>query len=262
MKRILPLLMILAAAALVAQLPKPGGSGGAASVDISCTPASYATITGGTATAGKVCATTDSLYTLIGNGSTWAHYYLGTAMTAPPTASWSWDNQGTGTETQAGGYLYLLAPAAAGGNTRVRYRTSPSAPWTLTACIIPAMVNLSNQQVGIGVRGSAAGKLYLFGPAATATANLMQVVKMTNSTTWSSTPYSQAVTLQNRPVWLRIQDNNTNLLMSFSNDGLNFTQVYSETRAAFLTPDQLIYFSDTQSTSLSAANTLLSWKVE
>jgi hypothetical protein len=224
------------------------------------TYANIAAATPGANEVGKMAFSTNSLYSARWNGSAWQWFYNNSPVTLPPTAGWTWDNQGTATETQAGGYLYLNAPAVSGGNSRVRYRTAPAAPWTLTALVNANVNHLSNQQVGILVRGSGSGKLYLFGPGASAAASqTTQVVKNNNPTSWSGTPSSLNGPLPTAPMWLQITDNNTDLLFSYSRDGINFSQVYQDTRASFLTPDQIGYFAETQSTSLLASLTLLSW---
>jgi len=211
---------------------------------------------------GRLAMLTDSFYTARCNGSAWQWFFNGVLVNLPPTTGWTWDNQGTATETQAGGYLYLNAPAISGGNTRVRYRTAPGAtPWSVTALLIPFVNFYNNQQAGILVRGSAGTKLYCFGPTFSSSVAQLQVVRLNSPTSWNGTPYAQNVYGVNHPMWLRITDNGTNLIFSYSRDGIYFNVAYSEARAGFLTPDQVGYFAETQSTSANASITLISWTV-
>jgi hypothetical protein len=61
-------------------------------------------------------------------------------------------------------------------------------------------------------------------------------------------------------LWLRIADDGTNRVCSYSADGQNFVTVHSVGRTDFLTADEVGFFADANNASYPAGLTLLSWK--
>jgi hypothetical protein len=62
-------------------------------------------------------------------------------------------------------------------------------------------------------------------------------------------------------VWLRIVDDNTNLVYSYSIDGVNYRQLTSHSRTSFMAggPDQVGVFATCQASAMSLGGSFLSW---
>jgi hypothetical protein len=146
--------LLMAAVALVAtilfgQMPKPTGGGGAASP--LCAPDTYANISASSsASLGKTCRTTDSPYTLIGNGSTFDvfHSKVIGAVIPPPTAGWTDVNYTGATTVTTGNVMTIEAPASAGRSLRIRRRAAT--PTSIEACFSVVVVEVNFSEFGIG----------------------------------------------------------------------------------------------------------------
>jgi hypothetical protein len=83
-----------------------------------------------------------------------------------------------------------------------------------------------------------------------------------NSATSSAGAYVAVGSPVATPMFLRITDDGTNRISSFSTDGVSFTQLHSVGRTNFLTADQVGIFVMTQNgatPNYGVYNTLLSW---
>lgn len=154
-------------------------------------------------------------------------------------AKWTWINQGTATASVGGGSLSLAFPATTTTNLRMIYQAASSTPWTLTARISTHTLFANVVSDGIGVSDSTTGKIIIFGIRYNNGMKLV-ITKYNSTTTGVSSPYDASNnTSIPQQLYLRIADDSTNLKFSYSIDGLNFTQLYSEGRTVFLTPDRI-----------------------
>ena len=179
------------------------------------------------------------------------------------SGQWTWANQGTSTVALSNGSL-LLTPqdANAAFSLHYLYQPAPVAPWTVTAKL--AVIDTGSTSNGGSRSGGLAisdgTKIIAFGPLignnSDGHINIL-VQKYANPTTWSSDALIQpvvtgATSLQafvssdvtGLKYW-RIQDDGTNLKFSISYDNVQWTQVYTEARGAFLStgPTQVGIFS-------------------
>ncbi len=171
---------------------------------------------------------------------------VGPLRTALDQSGWAWLNQGGATVTQGSGLVQLFLANEVSENIRGRFIAAPaSTPYTITALILPGQMTSSGTcGVGIAFRESGTSKVVyiaMVGNAGSAGPRI-HVRKNTNETTnsTSSTGPQFLVTPANG-MWLRISDNGTNVIYSYSFDGVNFTTQLSETRATFFTvkPNQV-----------------------
>lgn len=195
------------------------------------------------------------------SGSAWERWGPIWPLAAPPTASWSWDNQGGASETQTASTIFL-AGAGSGSTLRIRYRTAPSAPYTITA-LIGLWTYPSTAGPGICFREGSSGKVHAF--RFQTTSALIISDKWTTATTFSANYTTDNTFAINQGllapyVWLRIADNNTNRVCSISLDGITFVQIDSQTRTDFLTADQVGWLVRDGTGNVPRA-TLISWKV-
>ncbi len=183
-----------------------------------------------------------------------------------PTTGWSWVNQGGATVDTTYGGIYLAAPAADGTNFRLYVRNAPSVPYTITALVHLRMAFTGAAdfiEAGLCFRQSADGKFATFGLQHAAVGTVWHFItsKFTDPTTFSA---NYARDWQSRfsshPIWLRIADDNTNRVCSWSPDGQHWIQVQSVGRTDFLTADQVGIYVNAEHASLSMSMMVYSWK--
>lgn len=192
-----------------------------------------------------------------GGGNAWLP-----AFTTPVDGNFTWVNQGSASTTvNANGGIYLLAPAAT-ENLRIRIKSAPvSTPYSITIAMLTGGDWRNVWRAGICVRQSSDGKVLTWAVTAGGTGfgnYLLQSLDYTALTTGAgNVNASMAPGLS--PIWLRYTDNGTNRILSYSADGYNFIDIFSETRTTFLTADQVGFFITPTSASSVASMTLLSY---
>lgn len=171
----------------------------------------------------------------------------------------TWVNQGSATVTTTNGGIYLYDPANEGVSYRIRKKAAPSTPYTITALLLVNHGCWAHPSVGIGWRQSSDGKLVLARVLGMGYVHNLALLKANNETTDIANYVDQA--LGAVPwIWLRITDDGTNRIVSFSRDGQNFIQMHSVGRTDFLTADEVCLFASSRNSSFGAGVTLLSWK--
>lgn len=190
--------------------------------------------------------------------SGWALYGPPYNDTCKPSAqSFSWRNQGSATETANGDSLYLLAAAAGGDSIKGREITAPATPYTITAGMIPQLHTVNYNSCGLYFADNGTGKITL----CIWRNGLLEIGYFTNATTYSSTPVSIGMTSSNSMIWLRLTDNGTNHIASWSSNGVFFHQIYSAARTTHLaTPDRVGYYTNSNNATYPSGVMLTYWK--
>ena len=184
------------------------------------------------------------------------------AFTAPVDGDFAWINQGSATVTvNANGGIRLRAPASATTSMRVRKKSAPSTPYTITACVLVDLGHFAFLKAGLCFRQSSDGKLITMSVLRSnvITDSKFESEDMTSATVSSAANANITNTTGVGPFWLRIADNGTNRILSYSIDGYNFEQLLSEANTTFLTADEVGFFANSITASTYAALTLLSW---
>lgn len=182
------------------------------------------------------------------------------AFTPPVDGDFAWINQGSASVTSSIGGLFLRGPAGGSLNWRIRKKSAPSTPYTVTVAFFAHVVGDSTQQAGIGWRQSSDGKLVWFGVQNT---GIFNVAKYTNATTLSAgyaNADNDASTIKSPMAFLRIADDGSNRICSYSADGANFIQYHSIGRTDFLTGDEVFFAVNTQNSGVDVGMTLMSWE--
>lgn len=194
-------------------------------------------------------------------------------LVALDQSGWSWVNQGSFTVSQGSGIVQLAGPAAAGTNLRCRVKTAPSVPYTITVGLTTWFATagsvLSLQAAGLVFRESGTGELsvLILSNFTLATANSPQSISAANYN--SPTSFNAVIgaernsgMLQVSPVWLRITDNNTNLVFQASIDKVNWYEIASIGRTSFMAggPDQVGIVGTNQAGSTDMSASFLSWE--
>lgn len=189
------------------------------------------------------------------SGSTGGSFYP--SFVTPVDGDFSWINQGGASVDASSGMIHLSVPAASGTNYRVRAKTAPSTPYTLTTALVPLALNYNYHMFGIGFRDSSDGKMHLL-RVFWADAWLMSSQWVVDATTEGG----DYVTLGAGPyavIWLRLSYDGTNRVFSFSLDGTHFLQIDSQSDA-YLSPDQILFFGYSGNASYPCGVTLYSWE--
>lgn len=202
-------------------------------------------------------------------GATWAPWGPIFPLTTPPVAGWSWVNQGAATVDTTYGGIYLTAPAADGVNIRAYVRSAPSVPYTITALVQLRMAATGASdgiEAGLCFRESGTSEIATFGlqhAIAGTGEDIWQFIttKFTNETTYSAN-YTRdwQSRFSSHPIWLRIADNATNRICSWSMDGQHWIQIHSVGRTDFLTADQVGFYANAEHATLPMSMMVYSWK--
>lgn len=210
----------------------------------------------------------DSRYTLVWDGTSgsWAPYYGSIPVTLPPTTGWSWDNQGSAWIDTSRGFIAIGEDVQ--GNVvahRVRYRTAPSPPYTITALLHMNLIPYNYRQAGLMFRQSSDGALVSF-RAIWNGAWRLNVAKHADSSTDTASYIDISAggwAWGAGGVWMRIEDDNTDRVCSLSVDGAYFHEVHRVTRTDYLTADEVGFFAsarDATSCDGGASMSLVSWR--
>ena len=224
------------------------GSIGANSIQIGA----LASLPGSSSTTGNSYFTTDSPYSFVWTGAAWQAFFGARAVTIPVPGDFAWVNQGTATVDSSHGVMTMIAPQAV-SNYRMRVATAPGATFSATMLFSPLTL-VGNNRSGVCLRESGTSKIVsmAFGGAGANNGGIA-VDRWTNSTTFSAQVLNATLTyqsLQSAGIWAKVELDATNIRFYLSTDGYNFTQYYTELKAAFFTtaPDQAGIFIAPEST--------------
>ena len=209
---------------------------------------------------GTIYVPSDSAYDLIrSDGSSWSHFKKGFLMTPPLTTGWSWVNQGSAVLTTSGGYTNIEAPASGTDQVRIRTRTAPSTPYTVTCHFTVTWPGVNFGGGGVGWRQSSDGKLVLL---KLGTISGQQFIVRKADAAAPVTSYATYVATSWYPadIWVKFTDNGTNRIVSVSADGAIYTQIHSVGRTDYLTADQIMMFSMSVNSSYNFNTSIDHWK--
>lgn len=146
---------------------------------------------------------------------------------------WTWDNQGGATAIITKGVLQLKAPAIGVTDAhRCLYQILPVTPWEFTCKVyLSAKTGVNYFFAGLALIESSTGKRITF-DIGQDTINAILIQNWASNSSLTANLISDI--FLSRLVYLRIADNTTNLLFSFSEDGITFFTVHSVSRTAFL----------------------------
>lgn len=209
---------------------------------------------------GELYFPTDGVYIHRYNGSEWEQWGPIFPLVEPIDGDFAWVNQETANVDTTNGGIYLsdVAGASVVNDLRIRIKTAPSTPYTITAAFLTNPLTLNFFAFGLLFRESATGELALFqiGPNS---GWRIWTRKFNSPTSFNSEYTSQPIDLQ-KIMFLRIADDGINRICSFSVDGQHWIQFHSIGRTDFLTADQVGFYIDVANTSFGFSTNLISWK--
>lgn len=185
--------------------------------------------------------------------------YQGIRLVDPTALSWSWVNQGTSTVTETNQRCCITPQAGAGSHShRLRVKTAPTPPYTITALVKFLGYNQNYNSVGLAFRQSSDGKLHTFANYFYNNVWYIYSRKFSSPTAWSA-DYTSQIGIWSNPMWLRIADNNTNRICSISADGITWLSFHSVGRTDYLTADQVGFYCDPYAANQGSLISILSW---
>lgn len=192
--------------------------------------------------------------------------FLDEAGNAQTVSDFTWVNQSTATATdETWGGITMTAPSIGAFNHRLLVQTAPTAPWTLTAHVQfgPGYryFDATGSIMGICARENSTGK---FQSCAIRIGDKVAGWQWTSPTLFSAT-LGTAFDHRTDNVWLRLEDNNTNMIASCSSDGINWFELGSEARGTFPTGsnmDEVGFFIDSASGNANALFHFNAWILE
>lgn len=179
--------------------------------------------------------------------SDWIWYRDGQRHYPIPTSSWTTINGSTETFDTSRGYGYLSVPSSGTDNIRARVR-SVSAPWTLTVRV-RVIHNTNNYSLGGIAISDGTGKLVVFGMGSNAGSTLLSYYHA--SPTGGGSLRGTAYAFGGGELWLRAADDNTNRILSYSVDGINWTQYSSTARTTDLTASEVGIFMNSANSAVA-----------
>ncbi len=174
----------------------------------------------------------------------------------------AWVNQSSATVAQAENGLWLTAPGVgSGGNIRALVHPVPAPPYQVTMVYRTARFNKNYLACGMTLyNGSALVVYHTYSGGALLNARLW-----TNATTPSTVYQELPMHLDANLAVLRIRDDGTNRIFSYSVDGVNFIQFFSHGRTTGITPTHIgMELSDENQAApnLPVGMLVLSWDVQ
>jgi hypothetical protein len=186
--------------------------------------------------------------------------YIQPSTAVPTVASLTAVNQSTSTAIDSAAGIFMHQPFGATQFLFALLQTAPATPWTFTAALIMQIFPLDFMSMGLCF--SDGTKIVTCGVGHHTVINF-------ESFQWNSATSFSASTLETpfpglatpAVLWLRLQDNGTNRVFSYSLDGVNFIALQSTARTTFLTATKLGLFMDCQNSTSDAYMTCSSWLV-
>ena len=164
-------------------------------------------------------------------------------------SGWSWFNQGGATLAVVGGVAFLTVPQNSGQTIRGRAKSLGGVPYTAVFLVDTVMESSASQAAMWGFRESATAKFVAF----RLEQSNIRVSDGTTSGTVNGDIYAKNWNngRAHSRLWIKLEYNGTNVIFSFSFDGVNFVQVLSESKTAHFTtaPDQICFMGYDQNNS-------------
>ena len=175
-------------------------------------------------------------------------------------ADFTWVNQGSAVATQQGDSVFLEVTNTATENLRILKKNAPATPYTVTVGVIPLPYPGSSvTEIGIGFRQNSNSLLHILRLNWSASALTISSTKHNSATAGVAHYTDITIPYLPTPIWLRIADDATNRICSYSWDGENFVDFHSVSRTDYLTADEVLFFVGGTSNTYVGAK-FISWE--
>lgn len=226
---------------------------------------SFASIPSSGQKAGDLYVPSDGFSVYRWSGSAWVPWGPMFPLREPTLETWAWINQGSATVATTNGGIHLYSPSNGSAHGfRIRKKAAPSVPYTCTFVLLPMLGDGSEgSSLGVCFRQSSDGKLHTFEFAKvdTSTTNVTIFSRKWSDPTSYSADYKSVPMLpinsQCPALFVRLADDNTNRILSYSSDGRNFVAFHSVGRTDFLTANEIGFYVNPY--AVECRETLLSY---
>lgn len=187
---------------------------------------------------------------------------LSPTPTSAGTGLTTWLNQGSSVVSDSATGLSLDAPQSATTNLSGRYMAAPTAPYTITVLLGATRNSANGSMAGIGWYDGTNKLQVLSYETNGSSSPVLRVRQFATPTTAPGVNFASASNWFSQPIWLRVRDDGTNVSCSFSQDGVNFLDLYSVAKSAgFLgaTGYSNVIFFINPGAGVNGLATLLSW---
>jgi hypothetical protein len=162
------------------------------------------------------------------------------------SSDFTWENQGSATASDQVGTILVRTPSAGGENLRMLTLSSGSAPFAYIAAFQPCLLGEFGalSYMFLGLRNASSQKNVLLAVLADDSAgSKFSVYKFNSTTSNDSAPINRRGLQLSGLIWIKAEDDNTNIKLHISADGMNWIQVFSEARTNFITggADQIVF---------------------
>lgn len=183
-------------------------------------------------------------------GAVWAPWGPIFRFTPPVDGDFSWVNQGGATTSTTNGGVTLAVPASASMSIRIRAKSAPSTPYSATMYVLATWHPSNYAFYHLGFRDSGTSRLHhvRVGFHSGKTAGItVAVITSTSATVDGAEQTTISPTHPNVGIFLKVADNGTNFIFSYSCDGQNFINFYTVSRTNWLaSPDQVWWGGDSR----------------
>ena len=167
------------------------------------------------------------------------------ALTAPVNGSYAWINQGSSSIRDDTDSVVLAGAATgSGANLALRKKSAPSAPYTITAYMLPTILAKDFHSYGLHFRQSSDGKLHVLDVLE---GTVLRSTKFASPTSFSAD--YQTFPLSDVVRWLRIEDDNTDRVLYVSADGVDWLEIHRIGRTDYLTADEVGFHVGTENSA-------------
>jgi hypothetical protein len=184
-------------------------------------------------------------------------------ITPLTVSDFTWINQGTATATDQAGTIALRALPAGVESVRGLHRAVPATPWTVIAAFNFMKIRENVENMGLMTRESGTGKICLFSISVDGSGFYRPGAYNLNSATSfnSNILGRQNGMVLGKHTWMKLIDNATNILWSLSFDGIEWVQLVSISRTAFMAggPNQVGFYSNNQGSTFDMVTRLSHW---
>ena len=184
--------------------------------------------------------------------------------TTPPTTGWSQLNPGSCQYRTDSSSRTIQAPVESALNLHCEVRPLPATTkWRVTAAIRMFQFSLMYTLGGVILLDSASNKCKVASVQYISSPDFgFFFQNFSNLSTFVSTYAGTGTFYQNSDVWIRLEDDGTNLKFYVGLDSETFFLIFSHARTTYLTPDKIGFAVSPQNSTRGAAVKLLSWKEE
>lgn len=164
----------------------------------------------------------------------------------PLLSAFTWVNQGTASakQTVANGPIQITVVDNASANWRLLKQAVPATPYKLVVQLRSTRPRAANSQAAClyfydGTKLEGFEFLSALAGVAPSIFKMNDTVgtgRSQVSAGYFTSEVGQSVDSFNAPVWLQFRNDGTSIYFDWSVDGVNFTNLYSETMATFITP--------------------------